>query len=126
MVREFYWNKRCENSLIMPFIRTAYVANGGTARESSSGENIYHFNAVRLRVVGQGSLKLAMFSLQDVTTELLADLPMSMRTNIQPNRLANFMDQRASLELKTVTINDYFRVNRIIIFSRETYSEYPQ
>lgn len=110
----------------MPFIRTAYVANGGTARERSSGENIFHFNAVRLRVIGKGTLKLTFYSLQDETNERLADLPLSLRTNIQPTKLANFMDQRASLELKTVSINDYFRVNRIIIFSKETYSEYPQ
>lgn len=102
----------------MPFIRTAYIPR-------QTDEPIMHFNAVRLRVVGNGMLKLTLYSLQDEQRELLADLPLAERTNIQPTRLANFKDQRVSLELKTVSINDYMRVNRIIIYSREFASEYP-
>lgn len=111
----------------MPFIRTAYVSDRGTARPNgSSGENVMHFNAVRLRAVGIGALKLTLFSLQDEHFEALADLPLSHRTSLQPTRLASFIDQRASLELRTLTINDYFRVNRIIIYNKEFASEYPQ
>lgn len=98
----------------------------GTARShGSSGEMVNHFNAVRLRVVGQGSLKLKLLSLQDVQEQQLADLPMSLVTDTQPTRLANFTTQRASLEIKTTSINDYFRINRIIIFSRPVAVEYP-
>jgi len=98
----------------------------GTARShGSSGEVINHFNAVRLRVIGQGSLKLKLKSMQDVQEQQLADLPMSLRTDTSPTRLANFTNQRASLEIQTTSINDYFRINRIIIFSRPVASEYP-
>jgi len=98
----------------------------GTARSrGSSGEMVNHFNAIRLRVVGQGSLKMKLFSLQDVQEQQLADLPMSLRTDTQPTRLANFTTQRASLEIMTNSINDYFRINRIIIFTRPVASEYP-
>lgn len=109
----------------MPFVKTALVGDGGPRGSRNGSENISHFNAIRLRVIGQGSLKLKLNSLQEAHSESLADLPMSMRTSIQPTRLANFIDQRASLEIRTLTINDYFRINRILIFSKEFASEYP-
>lgn len=98
----------------------------GTPRSSgSAGEIISHFNMIRMRVTGRGALKIAMLSLQDVNRQQLSDISMSDRTNIQPRVLANFKEQRAKLELKTVSINDYFRINRIIIYSRYFAAEYP-
>lgn len=101
------------------------MPKGMTKSHGSSGENISHFNAVRMRVIGQGSLKLTMHSMQSIRTKQLVDIPMSMQTNKQPIRLANFMEQRAALEISTNSINDYFRINRIIVFSREVFTEYP-
>lgn len=95
------------------------------ARHGSSGEIISHFNMVRLRVTGTGNLKLTFFSLQDVKSERLADLPMSEITDIQPRKLANFKTQRASLKLGTTGINEYFRINRIVIYSKPIFSEFP-
>ena len=98
----------------------------GTARSmGSSGEYISHINTIRMRVTGTGNLKLTLYSLQDVKYQQLADLPLSLTTDIQPTRLANFMTQRASLELKTTSINDYFRVNRILVFMKPTFTSYP-
>lgn len=96
-----------------------------TAREGSSGENISHINAIRMRVVGQGSLNMTLYSLQDVESQVLVPVTLSSATNRQPTRLANFMQQRASLELETTEIDDYFRINRLIIFTRETFTSYP-
>jgi hypothetical protein len=98
----------------------------GTARPTgSSGEAISHINMVRLRVTGNGSLKLALLSQQDVSRQQLHDIPLSARTAIQPRTLANFKEQRAKLEIGTNTINDYFRINRIILYSRYFASEFP-
>ncbi len=98
----------------------------GTARTSkSSGESISHFNAVRIRVNGTGALKLKLFSLDDQNLEQLADIEMAERTNVIPTALANFIEQRCALEIGTTTINDYFKINRIIIFSKFFASEYP-
>lgn len=98
----------------------------GVARShGSSGEFISHFNGVKVRVNGTGSLKLKLFSLDDQRYEELADIQMSERTNIIPTTLANFVEQRCSLEIKTLNINDYFRINRIIIYSKFFASEYP-
>jgi hypothetical protein len=98
----------------------------GTTRSSgSSGEYISHFNAVRMRVLGTGNLKLTLYSFQDINYFQMADLPMSLATNIQPTRLANFMEQRASLKLGTDSINDYFKITRILIFTKPTFTSYP-
>jgi hypothetical protein len=98
----------------------------GTARPGGSvGEVVNHFNAIRMRVVGHGNLKMTMYSLQDIRYQQLSDLPMSLATNIQPTRLSNFIEQRASLRIGTQSINDYFRINRIIIYTKTIASEYP-
>lgn len=99
----------------------------GTARNSgSSGEVFSHFNGVRLRVNGTGALKIKMFNLDEQDSTELQDVVMSERTGIQPFTLANFIAQRVSLELKTVTINDYVRINRIIIYSKFFAVDVPQ
>lgn len=98
----------------------------GTARShGSSGENISHFNAVRIRVNGTGALKLTLFSLDDENFEQLEDIQMADRTAVIPTTLANFIEQRCSLEIKTITINDHFKINRILVFSKFFASEYP-
>lgn len=98
----------------------------GTARSAgSTGERISHFNAVRMRIVGTGFLKMTFFSLENETYQQLADLSLSESTRISPIRLANFIEQRAALQLETHSINDYFRINRIIIYSKDFASEYP-
>jgi hypothetical protein len=102
------------------------MPRGTTRNSGSSGENVSHFNGIRIRVAGTGALKLTLFSLDDIQWNQLADIDMSERTNIQPTRYSNFVEQRASLELKTVMINDYFKINRIIIFSRFFATQYPQ
>lgn len=98
----------------------------GVARvQGSSGEYINHFNMIRLRVTGEGSLKLTLRSLQNVREFQIADITMSATTDIQPFRLANFKSQRASLEIGTTSINEHFRINRIIIYTRPIEAEYP-
>lgn len=92
---------------------------------SSSGELINHFSAVRVRVVGVGSLELALYSYDDVVSTTLIPITMASATNIVPTRLTNFLQHRASLEMKTTVINDDMRVNRIIIFSKPVFSEWP-
>ena len=99
----------------------------GTALGSGSdGENISHFNAVRLRVVGNGVLRFTYYSLDDVESDVLAPLVMAPTTNIQPTVLSNFIQQRAMLEGKTIALDETFKINRIIVFARELFTSYPQ
>lgn len=98
----------------------------GTARsQGSAGENITHFNAIRMRIQGEGNLQMSFISQDNVYTQDLAELPLKELNNIQPTRLANFMQQRAIFELHTEKRLEWFRINRIIIFTKETFSSYP-
>ena len=96
-----------------------------TAREGQVAGNVSHFNAVRLRIVGQGNLNMTLFSLDDEHSQVLVPFALNSTTSVVPTRLANFTEQMASLECETTEINDYFRINRIVIFSREIFSSYP-
>ncbi len=98
---------------------------GAILSEGSSGESISHFAAIRVRVVGTGNLQMTVYSLDDVKSKTLVALTMSATNRIIPTRLVNFMEQRASFELKTTAIDEKFRINRIVIFSKEVYSSYP-
>lgn len=105
----------------MPFAKTALLPVG----PESQGENIIHFTAVRMRVVGGGNLDMALYSQDDIYTQSLVPFALTATTNIQPTRLSNFIHQRASLQISTNTINEWFKINRIIIFINEFGSSYP-
>jgi len=108
----------------MPFFRTGLLGSDGQGPDSS-GENIGHITAVRMRIVGSGSLDMRLYSMDDVNNYDLIPFTMAAATNIQPTRLANFIEQRASLHCSTDLINEWFRINRIIIYVREFGTSYP-
>ena len=98
---------------------------GAARSQGSSGEDIVHITGIRFRVVGSGSLRLRLLSQDEIETQTLTALTLSATTNIQPLRLANFMQQRAQLEIKTTTINETFRINRIIVFAKPIFTMHP-
>jgi len=101
------------------------MPKGAALSEKSSGENISHFAAIRIRITGVGSLKMKVLSLDDVKAKTLVPLVMSRDSRIIPTRLVNFVEQRASFELKTSDIGERFRINRVVIFMKEIYTSYP-
>lgn len=101
------------------------MPKGSVIPTGSSGEVISHFAGVRIRVNGSGNLRLSLFSLDDVTSVILIPITMANPTRIVPTRLANFQEHRASLELKTTAIDEFMSVNRIIIFSKAVFTEWP-
>lgn len=105
----------------MPFFKTAMFPTG----ESSNGENITHFTAVRMRLQGEGNLDMTLYSTDDVRNEPLVALVMAATTNIQPTRLSNFNEQRASLNVSTDEIDEWFRIHRLMIFVKEFGTSYP-
>ncbi len=94
-----------------------------TAR--SKGEMISHYTGVKMRVVGAGDLQMWLRSYDEVRSFTLVPFTMSGTTYIEPFRLANFQQQRAILEGKTTAINEVMRVNRIIVYSKPIYEDYP-
>ena len=101
------------------------MPKGAALSEKSSGENISHFAAIRIRITGVGSLKMKVLSLDDVKAKTLVPLVMSRDSRIIPTRLVNFVEQRASFELKTSDIGERFRINRVVVFMKEIYTSYP-
>jgi hypothetical protein len=98
---------------------------GAALSEQSSGESTSHFASIRIRVDGTGNLRLAVFSLDDLRSKTLAPLVMAPKNRYSPTRLVNFVEQRASFYLGTTEIREKFRINRIVIFSKEIYKSYP-
>jgi len=101
------------------------MARGAVASEGSGGEAILHFGAVRMRITGFGNLKMKMMSLDEYLEHTIQPLQIAIDSNIQPTRLCNFKQQRAQFELATEEINEFIRVNRIIIFAKEIYTDFP-
>jgi hypothetical protein len=101
------------------------MALGAALSEQSSGESTSHFASIRIRVVGAGSLRMSVQSLDDVKSKILVPIPMELKARYAPTRLVNFVEQRASFTIFTTGMGEKFRINRIIIFSKEIYKSYP-
>lgn len=101
------------------------MPKGAAISEASSGESVSHFAAIRIRLNGTGQLKMSVHSLDDIRSKALVPFVMQSQTRIIPTRLVNFMEQRASFELKTTEINEKFRINRIVIFQKEVFTSVP-
>ncbi len=95
------------------------------AKNSFIGE-ILHYTAVRFRINGSGNLEVFLRSLDDVNNVQLTDIPMATLTNREPTILANFIDQRGQIEVRTILINEVFTISRIILFVKPIASEYPR
>lgn len=96
-----------------------------TQSSGNKEEVINHFGLVRFRLNGAGNLKLTLFSLDDVKSNVLAPIVMNSLTNIEPTRLSNFTQQRAYLDLRVTEINEYFTVSKIIVFTKAVATSFP-
>lgn len=89
-------------------------------------EDILHIGAVRTRATGAGSLRMTLYSLDEVQSQVLTNLTLSATTNIQPTILANFSQQRIMLKLSTTELDEHFVIRRIQLFAKPIASGYPQ
>lgn len=88
-------------------------------------ENIQHFTGVRMRIQGTGNLNMSYQGLDDVQTASLLPLVMSQTPGREPFRLANFIGQRVRFRVGTTQINETFKINRMTIFIKPLWSDYP-
>lgn len=99
---------------------------GSSAETKSTGEQVSHFAAVRMRCVGDGLLTMTMYTLDDLDPVELIPFTLSETTSREPLRLMNYKHQRAYIEIATNDeINDFFKVSRIILFGKQLWTEYP-
>lgn len=96
-----------------------------TAKMGGGRDNIVHFTGVRMRITGSGNLKMTFFSEDDIFNQPLVPFTMQATTNIRPTRLANFQHQQAVLEGKTTEINEHFHINRILVYAKDVFTQFP-
>lgn len=96
-----------------------------SAALSATQDNIVHYTSVRMRIIGNGQLKMTMFSQDNIYSSVLLPFTMQATTNIRPTRLMNFQHQRAYLEGKTDSILQWFKINKIVIYAKEVFVDYP-
>ena len=101
------------------------MPRGAALSEGSSGEGVNHIAAVRVHLNGTGNLKMTAYSLDDVRSKTLVPLVMQQNARYAPTRLVNFMEQRVSIEMKTTEIDEKFRINRIVVFTKPVFTSYP-
>lgn len=87
---------------------------------------VNHYGAVRLRVVGNASLKMSLFSFDETQQTVLVPIPLNTTTAIEPNRLSNFTQQRAKLKIYTQNINETFQISKIIVFAKPVAKSFPE
>jgi hypothetical protein len=87
--------------------------------------NILHFGGVTLRVVGSGNLQLKFLGYDRNQTQDLVPLVMQARPGRTFFRLANFIDERGQLEVRTEAINEHFKIHQIIVHAKPIYTSYP-
>lgn len=90
-----------------------------------AGGAIFHYGAVRLRIVGSGELDMEFIGLDPADTSSLVAITMENPAARAPKRLSNYIGQRARLKVSTDVINEWFRINTISIFVKELWQEYP-
>ena len=94
---------------------------------SSGGEEVSnHYGAVRLRMRGDGNLRLTLKSLSEVKIKTLLSLVLQPKTYKEPNRITNFTQQRAKLEVRTTEIDENFEISKIIVFMKPVAKSYPE
>jgi hypothetical protein len=96
-----------------------------SAGMSSTQDNIIHYTSVRMRIIGSGQLEMKMVSQDAIYEQTLVPFTLSAATNIRPTRLMNFQHQRASFECKTDVMGEWFKINKIVIYAKEVFVDYP-
>ena len=95
-------------------------------RNSGFTGELLHFNATRIRVVGEGNLKQAFYGFDDINSEELNESTLTSTAGPELSTLANFRDQHGQLEVSVDTIDEWFTISKLTIFVKQLASGYPQ
>jgi len=101
------------------------MPRGAIPSERSSGENIHHFSHLRMRIVGISDFRMVIHSMDYIRLKDLVPITVQVLNRIQPVRLVNFVEQRASLEFAHLAMDEYVKINRIVIYTKEIYTSHP-
>jgi hypothetical protein len=88
-------------------------------------ESYLHFGAIRLRLTGVGNLVPYFIGLDNTIVSPLTAIPMSYVSGKEPTRLANAKGQRMRLKLTTTQVDEFFQINRLVVFVKELWQDIP-
>ena len=94
--------------------------------QGSLSNGVSHYGAVRYRIIGSGNLTTTLNSLQNVESQVLAPIALTNPNDRMPTILANFSKEQISITFETNEIDEYFRINRIILYVKPLWAGYPQ
>lgn len=86
---------------------------------------INHYHLVRMRVRGEGNLRLTFSAEDNLPQTEYEPIVMTTTTGRLRDRLTNFKTQYASLTIETTAKDEWFSINKITIFAKPLWSEYP-
>ena len=93
--------------------------------KNNTTENINHLAGIRLRVLGSGELNIRISSLSDVIIKDLVPITMQDPARIEPYRIINFVSQKSKITLSTDDFDSVMRVNKIVVFLKPIFTQYP-
>ena len=88
-------------------------------------EDILHFAGIRLRLQGNGNLIPSFVNLDNFPIQVLVVMPMVASPTREPLRLGNFTGQRVRLKVGTVNLDEKMIINRMIVFVKPLWGDYP-
>jgi hypothetical protein len=86
---------------------------------------INHFNAIKLRCTGFGSLQIDVYGEDSSRHQSLLSLPLSPSPGYEPYRLMNFINEKMSVRLRTSFSDEYFKLSQLYVWAREIYLSRP-
>lgn len=101
-----------------PYYTTFYLGN--------KDADILHFGALRGRVTGTGNLLMSIFSLDDVRSKIMVPFDLQVTNHAMPHRLINFNTQKARIKFGTQDLDDFFNIDRVIVFVKKLFTMHPQ
>lgn len=89
-------------------------------------DSIFHYAAIRAKVVGSGNLRTTIYGLDQVLSSVLNVVAMSTSPGVEPVILCNLLSQRARIQFSTTAINETAKFYRVTLFIKPVYTGYPQ
>jgi hypothetical protein len=78
-----------------------------------------------MRARGEGNLRIIYDAEDSLPQTEYEPITLTVLTGRQRDRLTNFKTQYASLTLKTTVKDEWFSINRIVVFAKSLWNEYP-
>lgn len=87
--------------------------------------DIVHSVGVRYRVRGTGVLRTRLWNMDSVRGEHLDNIDMVTPAAREKTILANFQDQGVQIQFRTIHMDEYLNINKIVCFVKPVSESYP-